>query len=554
MRLPLSDTKLSLSKAQWAILLLLLASLIIYFAAFTPTIRVQDNLDSYFVYYEILAKDTSLAFGSAETPVEQIMGGTPRGTLPSAYNVTFLLFLIFGSYWGYFINMLIVHIVGIIGMYVLLTKWQKGEQYRHINMLISLAFGTLPVFTIWGISVTGQPLLLHAFMCLILRERPLRALLFIGLFPLFSQFVFVGIFILFIGFPALAIYYIHARRFFILPWIGLLLLALSYIIVEHKMFYLIYGADGFVSHRDHSFNPSLNFKGVIGTSILTMLNGWYHSSSITGGLILATALTALVIAWKNKVPYKSLLLALCTWGAMAFIYSLLDWYGLEPVFEKFSFLKSFSFKRFHFFIPLFAYIALAFSLYILLSKLPRFVSYTILMIIIGMNLIMVSNFNRNGMNAELFKWKELNQTGIQYSAYFCEELETISKMRGQTIPKNDRFVCIGVSPSQAQHFGIPTLDSYQNLYHKNIKNLFCAINEREYERNQKECDITNKCYIYSLDYLKKPIIERLDLDYALLLEHKVRWIIASKCINDNGVQLQNKLSENCYLYAIRQPQ
>jgi Protein of unknown function (DUF6044) len=514
-------------------------------------IRIQDNLDSYYVYYEILANNPTLGFGSAQAPVEQVMGGLPRGAMPSPYNVTYFCFLIFGGQWGYVFNALIVHIIGFIGIFSLLGFWYKEKGDLTMKYLISLCFATLPIFSIWGLSLLGQPLLLLAFLYLITQRNTLQAFAIILLFPLFSQFVLAGFFIIIVTGLLLISHAIYSKKIQTNAWLALFGLAVSYIIVDHRLFELMYFTPEFIGHRDHSFDPTLNFKGVIGTTVLTMLNGWYHSSAISGFLMLPITFIGIFIAWRKRQFPAFLIGASLLWFSMAFICALLDWKGLEPVFDSVPVLKSFSFKRFHFLLPFFAFLAVAFSLQEINKYTSKKIwSYAFLCALLFSHLMMHHNFNRDGMNNDLFKTQELQHETHQLSEYFSPGIFELSQYRKSHILQSQRFVCLGLSPAQVQHFGIPTLDSYQNLYSKSHKDLFCEINEQEYLKVGKTCDITNKCQLYSRDAIAKDTIQDLKINFELLLNEQTPWIISSKPIASPNVALMKEFSNSIFLYQI----
>src|SRR5690606_13766727 len=130
----------------------------------------HDNLDSYYYYYTIITKNTYFFELQPLRLVEEIFNGLPRFCLPSQLNFVALFFKVFGPEVGNLINLCVIHIIGFIGMFLLLKKYVFQKEQILFVHLLALSFALLPIFPLWGISVLGLPLLAYSILN-ILKEK-----------------------------------------------------------------------------------------------------------------------------------------------------------------------------------------------------------------------------------------------------------------------------------------------------------------------------------------------------------------------------------------------
>ena len=98
--------------------------LILIFCYFLPffifgensKIRIHDNLDSNLVWVKLLLEKTSF-FPAPNTIFNNVMDGISLSSLYPYYNLPVLFFSIFGMYWGYIFNRLLMSILAYIGMF-----------------------------------------------------------------------------------------------------------------------------------------------------------------------------------------------------------------------------------------------------------------------------------------------------------------------------------------------------------------------------------------------------------------------------------------------------
>ena len=157
-------------------------------------IRLHDTLEGEWIWLKLLA-DSHTAFNfQPNAIVPQIMKGLPRNVYPSGLSVNMLLVQWLGAYSAYIFSSILARIIGFFSMVLLLKKYFiTEEENRFIVWLCALAFSVLSIFTPFGISVLGQPLLLWAFLNLANRSRILISYSIIALFPFYSSIVWLAI-------------------------------------------------------------------------------------------------------------------------------------------------------------------------------------------------------------------------------------------------------------------------------------------------------------------------------------------------------------------------
>src|SRR5580692_9789569 len=154
---------------------------------------IEDTLDDEFVTNYLLVKTGKAFVLDGATPIDNIMNGVPRGTLPSGLYVPILLFYVFPPAWAYIVNFILVHLIGFCGMFLLLRKHFLPEDDDYIlAVAVSICFFFVPYYTVFGATVAGQPLLAYAFLNIRKGEGNWNDYLVILLFPLWSTMVLIA--------------------------------------------------------------------------------------------------------------------------------------------------------------------------------------------------------------------------------------------------------------------------------------------------------------------------------------------------------------------------
>lgn len=342
--------------------------MVMYFAPFLllggkSYITIHDNLDGEFVVYYLLVKTGKALFFAGTTPIANIMNGLPRAALPSALNVSVLLFYLFPPVWAYIVNYILVHVIGLCGMFLLLRKhFLKEDKNYLLAGAVSLCFFLIPYYTTYGISVAGQPLLAYAFLNIRNGERAWKNYLIILIFPLWSDIALIAPFaVTALGFILLVdwIRSRHLNRQFLLT---LMLFVVTYGVLQFQLIDSILGSHSWVSHRTAwnrwtDFNLSSNVKRVLELLLTTQ----YHTGSFpTMPAILAVGVAVvLLVARKRRASLVDVLgIAI---ALICLEYGFYDWF--VRLFGRFlPGLQTFNATRFYFLLPLLWMLVFALSL------------------------------------------------------------------------------------------------------------------------------------------------------------------------------------------------
>ncbi|MBC5775363.1 hypothetical protein H8S95_14885 [Pontibacter sp. KCTC 32443] len=457
-------------------------------------ITVHDTLDSEFVWRMKMTQNGRLIGDSALD--QSVMNGFPSYLYPSQLNILALLFLFLSPFVAYTINELLVHSIAFIGMFLLLRKYVvPNPEYKLIVIGVALCFGLLPFYSIYNLSVAGQPLLLYTYLNLLKRKYSLPDFLIILLFPFFSSLPLVGFFIL----VALGMWFLielYKQKKIPFPFLGGIgLLAVCYLITEHNLIYTMFFNKDFASHREaydpayRAFNTTDTFKNIY----IDFVSGMIHVGSVHRPVLFSVAIAAAILTYfrKDKVLGRLyLLLGVCF--LLACIFGIYQWDGIITLKEKISFIKTFNISRFFWFQPLVWFTLFAFSLAAILK-------YTRLGLVVVIGLLSTqlafciksTTFADNQIfNNWYLVWAEATGSNrpenvLTYREFFSEPLFNQVKARIGKPQHQYRVVSFGLHASIAQYNGFYTLDSYQNNYPLAYKKQFREVIAPELERNEK---------------------------------------------------------------------
>ncbi len=104
-------------KYYWVYILLFIIFFLPYFIlGENSKIAVYDNLDSNVAWAKMII-DNDQIFSSPNALVPQPLNGLPRSSIAGSYSFSFLIFSIFGMFWGYVVNKMLISILAFFGMF-----------------------------------------------------------------------------------------------------------------------------------------------------------------------------------------------------------------------------------------------------------------------------------------------------------------------------------------------------------------------------------------------------------------------------------------------------
>ncbi len=585
-------------------LILYASVLILFFIITTPFIYfkthsyfiVHDNFDCEFLYRHLVAKWNII--WNSNYIFEQILNGLPRSALPTGYNVTCILFLIFGSFWGYVINGTIVRLIAFLGVYLLGQKLVKDQnikftpQIQIILISISGCFSLLPFYTIHGLTVAGIPLLIYSFVLAFegKKENLLLVIPIITLYVFYSSIILSGVFII-VHLFLLCIILLFKKEFKPLFFFSACLLVLFYIFSELDLFYNTFFSKSFTSHRTEwnskTFLNNYSLSSAYSSFKHVILYGHYHSSNaslyFTVTIPLITFTTLMFLYFKKKlsffkmIPQKSIIqsvfflkLSLFLFFlhvVYSFIFSFYKWKALYPLKEATSILKYFNFSRFHMLSGPVIFLSFFFCLMSILILIKQSskrlkISFMALITIIILSNLFYQFKNKehelfvNWKNLALqFKNKQLPKDLFTFQNFYDPPLFKQIKDAINRPLKDFRVISVGIHPAVAIFNGFYCLDSYQNNYPLSYKHEFREFIFPEIKKRSKLLKYYDnwgsRVYAFSsqLDadfsyhkYKKKPQHIQLDFNWKKGSEMGLEYVLSAVQIQSNHLTFINSFT------------
>ena len=507
---------------NWALLALLLFLLPVLLLGRHGYVLLHDCLDTEISLVYLLAKrHLAFAYG-AQVVVPEVMNGIPRNALRPGLSGTVLLYSLFAEPWlAYVVQQVLVRLGGLLAMYWLLRGYglrQPGQ--RGLAAAVALAWATLPVYSIYGLTVLGQPALLRAALDL-RRGRGLGvAYAVCAAFPLWSSFVYVGPFIAVAwgGFLVLELARGGRAASALRGAVGLGLLLALYVVVEWPLFYSLLVAKQFVSHRTEFDYQRLVPHGVgagLREAARFFLVGQYHASPFFRGVVLL----ALGLAWRQTAgPARrqllrragGLLLAMA--GLALFCGFALQLAGAWQ--HQLPLLTAFNFNRFHFLFSLGWFMVLVLSLRELPLGQPG--AARLAYGLVGLQFLVALPLNEEYINNLRLALGHPNPAAPSYAAFVAPKLlgQVRAFIERQTglAPAAYRVASLGLPPAVAQLNGFYTLDSNQNSYPLPYKHAFRPLIAGELAKSpQLETYFDawgNRCYVEAAELGRNYLIAK----------------------------------------------
>jgi Protein of unknown function (DUF6044) len=470
-------------------------------------IRVHDNLDSNLAWYKVL-KESGQLFGGVNSTIPQIINGLPRNALGTEFSGIVWLHTFFPTMTAYAISQSITRFFAFLGMYVLLKKhFLHEKKYALITIGTALAFALTPFWPSGMLSTLGMPLALWAFLNIRKGEKGWKNYLVLFLLPFYSSFVLGFFFFLF----AMGIFWLTDAmrkkgwnwRFFF----SIVFMTVVFLLIEYRLVYsFLY--DDEPNTRDEYFHARLPFWWVTRLTFKNFVLGHTHVMTVHGLFILLVTILALILViwkrlWQQEKAFVFLLslnFVLSAWYAFWF------YKGWLPLTERFHFMDTFNFARFHFLRPLVIYMGFALGLKILFDH-NKTLKITIPYFILGQIVLLC-----------LFNDEIIYRNKPTVKEFYAEELfEDIEKYIDRPIDSY-RVASLGIHPAISQFNGFYTLDTYNNFYPLTYKYAFREIMDKELSKNKRlrtyYDEWGGRCYIFT-DQLGKHYMLKKDSNETL---------------------------------------
>nr|WP_277620280.1 DUF6044 family protein [Mesobacillus campisalis] len=505
-------------------------------------IRVHDNLDSNLAWYKVLVESGQLT-GDIDARISQVINGElQRNAFGTEFSLIVWLYALFPTMTAYALSQAITRIVAFGGMYLLLKKhFTADPKWAVINVGVSLAFSMTPFWPSGMLSTLGMPLALWAFLNIRSGENSWKNYLVLTLLPLYSSIV-LGFFFFLSAMGLL--WLVDGVRGKGWNWAFLLAIAymtIIFMLVEYRLVYSFL-FDHEPNSRDEYFHARLTLGHSIKLTFKNYFLGHNHVLTIHTIVIQPVLFLALIFVWIKKrwEQERTFLFLFILNFVLSAWYAFWFYKGWLPLTERFHFLDTFNFARYHFLRPLIIYVLFAVSLRILWQfggewkkAVPWLVAAQIILLVFSNEEIVYHN---KPSVKEFFAEEQFGQIkdyiGLDQEDY--------------------RVASLGLHPAIAQYNGFYTLDTYNNFYPLTYKYKFRKIIEKELAKNKTIRTYFDewggRCYLFTDELGKhymfkkntKRKLENLELNMEPFKEMGGRYLLSSVPIenaSENGLVL-----------------
>lgn len=496
---------------------------------------IHDQMDESMMNYVLTARH--LGEGSRILP--EILGGiNASGMQPSA--VLFLpLFRYLPAFYAFLIQYMVCMACAFFGMYLCVKEFSQSS---ILAVCMAGCFSMLPLYTVYGLSQMGIPLLLYAFLCLEQKKNKTVALLLTAFFGLTSHLVYTGYVVLGLWLLVLAVFFAQKKKS---KWIcyGFLELLGIYLLTNYSLVKeFLFGQSAYISHREELVNRAMPFWRTVWE---VFANSAQHAPSYHKYLIIPILLLLLAGAFLKRGERENRLY-LTALAGMALLLGIAVFYGIcksVPVVEwknsRSGFLRYFQMERLYWLYPAAWYLELALAFAVWWGNKKRLAVKLLALGVILLPVVQLTKVN----SVFYMNVNQINNgsgiTGyISWEGYYAEDLmQELEKAIGRDITTY-RVAHLGVSPAPSLMHGFYTVDGYSNNYPLEYKHTFRKVIEKELEKNEEARlyydEWGNRCYLFNgitgtywnLAKNSGVVYEPLEFDIEALKELGCRYLFS----------------------------
>lgn len=552
------------------ILIILICYLPIAVLRDSALLVTHDQLDGEVLSYILSAKHLF------DHDIPELFDGALKTAVTPPAPLMVLSYLILPYYTAFLFNYILIAIIAFIGMYLFLKEILN---IRWIAFCVAVIYTMLPFYSVYGLSIMGQPLLLYAGLLLWKGKKIKKAFALIALFGVCSSLVLVGYADLLIFLSAILVCMVKDRKICWRMTASFLELLVIYVIMNAELLKeMLIGNEGFVSHKSELMAESMPVREAFRDMFF---NGQYHAVSLQSIIVYVAIIAFFVVITNYKYLNKTEQIHACQFSILL-IYTILvalfyAFWKFKPVVdlrnELGGIFSSFQADRFYWTYPAVWYIILAYVLYFItilwsgrcLFTIGKIVNI-VLIFFVGMNVWNNSNVQINWnklVDSDYSKSGYLSWNDFYATDMFSEIIDYIGKDTSTY-----KVGSVGLYPSIALYNGFYCIDGYSNNYSLEYKHEFRKIIAEELE---KDDDLKtyfdewgNRCYLFSSEipfqyYFTKNSkmeIEDWDVNINQLKNMGCDYILSTIKINNQNLALQNQFemalhSYEIYLYKVQ---
>ncbi|MDH4214670.1 MAG: DUF6044 family protein [Candidatus Thorarchaeota archaeon] len=533
----------------------------------TSQIGVHDTFDSNLIWYKVLA-ESGMVFAPSDAIVPGFMDGLPRLSFGSEFYFLFWLIAGFGILWGYIINITLMHIVGFVGMYFLLkTHFLKEKKYHIICLGVAICYAILPFYPPSGLSASGIPLALYAFLNIRQNQASWKDWLLIIVIPFYSSLVYSFFFFI----TAIGILWlidvIRDRKLHQKFLAAIALMAGVFLVIEYRLVSSMLFETWFVSHRTGYVIAGSDFIEALKIALNNFIYGHYHSPSFQTPIIMLTigiGFLFLLLRYRPKLnlnienqseTIRQVLFLLIACIIISIWYGVMSLELLTPIKQNLSIFRTFQFDRFYWLQSTIWYLLFALSLTVIyqifdktkLMKIRVSQIAIVLIILLQIGLVYPTSWATTSEQVG-------GHDSITFEQFYAEKQFMMIRDDIGLPQESYNVISIGLHPAIATYNGFYTLDGYSWNYPLEYKMRFRNIIAFELEKNETLRlyfdEWGNRCYtfvdglnavsMYTKD--KNVTLDNLQLNITAMHELQCSYVISAVNISNyvsNSLQLLN---------------
>ncbi len=477
----------------------------------------HDQLDGEVLAYILNAKHV----GEDSFP-EFLNGTNNRESLTPASYGTLLFYMMVKPAMAFMLNETFIRITAFVGMFLLLRKWSVRS---GIAYMAAFLFSLLDFYSVYGLSVMGQPLLLYAYLEAKDCKHGIIPYCIAFLFACFSSPILVGYADIIILCVMMLVSVLKKKTGVRETGAFLLVLLITYCILYRQLFIQVLGGAAFISHRSEW---KLNPEGSWITVFWSMFwNGLYHAEANQSVLIVWVVAVigigmGLFHLWgtEEKQTYRRLRIMFVGILIVSAIYATWRTEPMISLRQKMGGLfVSFNLQRFFWLNPLLWWTAFGLTAHLIIdttqlswmkeSKCKTFIQLlSSVLALVFMMSVAVNVFTNSPLKENMMRLiRGTKETDASFGTFFSEDLfGKIEKYIDE--PKESYKVgSVGLYPSIPLYNGFYCIDGYSNNYDVEYKHTFRATISEELDRNETIRtyfdEWGNRCYLFSAELGKK---------------------------------------------------
>jgi len=462
-------------------------------------VGVQDQMDGEVLVYIINARN----FGASSFP--EFMNGMDATSLtPPSYG-SVLFYMLMSPIAAFLTNYVFVALLAFIGMFLLLDSFLEN---KWLSAVVALLFSQLPFYSVYGLSVMGQPLLFYACGRLWKNKKPLVSFVITALFALFSSLVLIGfadvLLLLCFAFLLQLRKHPNARN----AWIQAAILLGIYLLPNIPLLLQILVPSDVISHKVELVATA---QDTLSSYKTLFREGAYHAASLHGDLVdvaivCVLASLAFYSSWSKKEKSRVWALAslLTVASAIAVFYAF--WHSTPVVALRNRLggvFVSFQVDRLYWLYPViwFLILGLVFWLLLQITKYSHIQAITAWLCICVIAFNLGNTLYENSVFAQNIKALKGSQNYVSWDDFYSPELfQEIEDYIGLE-QEEYRVASLALYPSVPLYNGFYCIDGYSNNYNVQYKHQFRTIISKELEKSDAMRiyfdEWGNRCYLLS---------------------------------------------------------